>query len=141
MCHKTSTFYFHCRIKLQFLLQIIATTKKRNCCSIDCNSIPARESCRFLWISYYEPLCAWIVSYFETLESRICFLLFYLKQVSLTLDYFCFISCEQFECITSIILPNFVWQLTICYVDYRCYFTIYNFFFSLIILQLYYINL
>lgn len=83
MCHKTSTFYFHYRIKLQFSLQIIAK-KNPHCCSIDRNSIPAsRKSCRCLWISYSEPLGDWIFSYFETTESSICFLQFHLKQVSL----------------------------------------------------------
>lgn len=92
MCHKTSTFYFHYRIKLQFSLQIIAK-KNPHCCSIDRNSIPARKSCQCLWISYSEPLGDWKFSYFETTESSICFLQFHLKQVSLekslTLDCLC----------------------------------------------------
>lgn len=66
MCHKTSTFYFHYRIKLQFSLQIIAK-KKPHCCSIDRNSIPARKSCRCLWISY---LSLWVIEYFHTLKQQ-----------------------------------------------------------------------
>lgn len=66
MCHKTSTFNFHYRIKLQFSLQVIAK-KNPHCCSIDRNSIPARKSCRCLWISY---LSLWVIEYFHTLKQQ-----------------------------------------------------------------------
>lgn len=67
MCHKTSTFYFHYRIKLQFSLQIIAK-KKTHIVALSIVTLFLLES----HVDVFESLILslWVIEYFHTLKQQ-----------------------------------------------------------------------